>query len=467
MPKVSRKWVILIPILIGIATLALLRQTKTLPEQKSVAENPLSVRVLRVPKVTVIPKAVGYGTVRPSITWEAVAEVKGKILHKHVRLDKGNILEAGTRLLQIDPTDYELTIAQIQADIQAIQAQRQELQARSENTRLAIQIEQEALALNKRELERKRELLGKGGVSRSDLESQEQALLAQQQKLQSQLNTLNLLPSQQALLEAQLASQQARLATAQRDLAQTEVVMPFTGRIAEVKVEENQFVREGEVLLVADGMQLAEVEAQIPIEQMSNLIRSDREIDLMSLSGDPLPALGLSAVVRLEEGSLRADWTGRFARISDTLDLKTRTVGVIIEVDQPYANVQPGVRPPLFKGLFVQLDLHGRSRPDSLVIPRLALHDGLANECDTRRDGCTRMPRVYLVDQADRLEIRPVQVSLIQAEFVVIGKGLRAGERVVVSDLIPAIQGMLLAPVEDTTSRSRLIQLATAGTASP
>jgi RND family efflux transporter MFP subunit len=463
--KISeKKWVIFIPILIGIAALIFLKQSKTLPEQSEPTEEAKLVRVISVPAVTVIPKAIGHGTVEPATTWEAVAEVKGKILEKHPDLEKGGILEAGSQLFQIDPTDYELAVAQTQADIQAIQAQLQELEAKAANTESALKIEQDALALNRRELERKRQLLGKGGVSRSDLESQEQSLLAQQQKLQAQLNAQNLLPSQRALLEAQLASQQARLATAKRNLNHCRMVMPFTGRIAEVNAEQNQYVREGEVLAMVDGLQRAEVEAQIPIEQMSNLVRSEREVDLLSLTGQALkPALGLRAVVRLKEGALQAEWRARFARISDTLDPKTRTIGVIVEVDDPYDKVQPGIRPPLFKGLFVQVDLYGRHRPDSLVIPRLALSDGLDEDCIVRDADCNGRALIYVVDGANRLEFREVKVGLTQDEYVVIDEGLSAGEQVVVSDLLPAIQGMLLQPVEDTPAEDRLIRIATAG----
>jgi multidrug efflux pump subunit AcrA (membrane-fusion protein) len=242
------------------------------------------------------------------------------------------------------------------------------------------------------------------------------------------------------------------------------MVMPFTGRVAEVNAELDQYVREGEVLAMVDGMQRAEVEVHIPIEQMSNLVRSDREVDLLSLSSEALkPALGLQAVVRLKEGALQADWRARFARISDTLDPKTRTVGVIVEVDEPYAKVQPGIRPPLFKGLFVQVDLYGRPRPDSLVIPRLALTDSLDEACMARDTGCADKTHIYVVGDGNHLEIRDVEVGLIQDEYVVIEAGLSAGEQVVVSDLLPAIQGMLLEPVADEAAESRLIRVATSG----
>ena len=48
----------------------------------------------------------------------------------------------------------------------------------------------------------------------------------------------------------------------------------------------------------------------------------------------------------------------------------------------------------------------------------------------------------------------------MQSAFVTVNSGLEAGDRVVVSDLIPAIDGMLLEPLEDKESLARLLQQA-------
>jgi RND family efflux transporter MFP subunit len=444
----TRKWVILIPILAGIAIFAVMKQRGKEPEQAPLQEKPRHVRFIPIPSATVVPIATGHGTVRPSNTWEGVAQVRGKILEKHPQLRKGAILEAGSLLLRIDPVDYELAIAQTMADIAATRAQLKELETQRVNTGASLRIEEASLVLSEKELQRKRRLVGKGSVSRSDLESEERALLAQQQSVQNQKNVLNLVPSQKASLEAQLARQQAQLSSTRRDLAHTEVQLPFAGRIAEINVEKDQYVREGEVLAIADGMAMAEVEVQIPIERMSSLLHSGQVVDILDFAYRELQEqLGLKAVVRLKEGNLSAEWEARFARISDTLDPKTRTIGVIIEVDNPYNNVQPGVRPPLLKGLFVEVVLSGKPRPDSLIVPRSALHDG----------------KIYIANRENRLEIRPVQVELVQPGYAVIGSGLEADERLVVSDLIPAIEGMLLKASEDSRTKDALLGAAGRG----
>ncbi len=452
MTRAPRKWVIILPVLIGIAAFVFLKRNEQPPVQEQAREKARLVRVVPVPLVDVIPRASGYGSVRPAHTWEAVARVKGEIVEKHPQLEKGAILQAGTLLLRIDPTDYELAIAEAEATLAATRAQLQELENKISNTRASLKIEQAALALNRKELERKRKLAGQGGVSRSDLETQERALLAQQQSVQAQQNTLNLFPSQRALLEAQLTRDQAKLTSARRNLEHTRIRLPFTGRIAAVNVEQNQYVREGEVLVQADGLEVAEVEAQIPLQDMGYLIRSDRIIEALTRSPEALrDDLPLQARVLLHEGRLNARWEARFSRLSDTLDPKTRTVGVIVEVQDPYSGIQPGVRPPLLKGMFVEVQLDGRPLSDRLVVPRLSLHDG----------------RLYLADRDNRLRIRSVETGLVQADFVVVESGLEAGERIVISDLIPAVEGMLLDPREDQNASERLLQSVQHGAPSP
>ncbi len=54
-----------------------------------------------------------------------------------------------------------------------------------------------------------------------------------------------------------------------------------------------------------------------------------------------------------------------------------------------------------------------------------------------------------------------------QGDFVVLRGGLAAGERIVVGDLDWAVEGMLLAPVEDAALLARLVAEATGADAVP
>ena len=85
-----------------------------------------------------------------------------------------------------------------------------------------------------------------------------------------------------------------------------------------------------------------------------------------------------------------------------------------------------------------------------MVVPRAALHAG----------------HVYVVDSDSRLERRAVEVAFVQSSFAAIRSGLQGGEQVVLSDLYPAVAGMLLDPEVDDVSAALLASEATDGTES-
>jgi membrane fusion protein, multidrug efflux system len=451
----NKKWLFFVPVILAIAILIMLKQNKKSPEREPVQEKASYVRIISVPSVAVIPKASGNGTVKPAKNWRAIAQVKGKIIYKEPKLKKGTILDAQMLLIKIDPTDYQLKIAQTQADIAATQAQLAELLIKEKNTRLSLAIEQRSLKLTKKELERQKKLVNKGGISFSDVEKQEKNLLIQQQNVQNQNNTLNLLPTQKALLDAQLLRQQTQILSLQRDLAHTQISLPFSGRVAEVNIEENQYVREGELLTTVDSLDKAEIEVQLALSDLRSIIHSAEVVNAAEISPDKLrQQLGLKAQVSLKVGDETINWQAKFARLSDTLDPKTRTAGVIVEVDFPYANVQPGIRPPLVKGLFVQVRLTGAALQNSIIIPNSALHSSNNKQKPQKF--------VYLVNQQNRLETRPVTIKLIQSEYSIIRTGLKEGEKVIISELLPAIENMLLNAQEDKQLKKFLVQQAIA-----
>jgi hypothetical protein len=85
------------------------------------------------------------------------------------------------------------------------------------------------------------------------------------------------------------------------------------------------------------------------------------------------------------------------------------------------------------------------------VVPRSAFHNG----------------RLYVVSADSRLDIRPVTTGLVQGDLAAIDRGIEPGERIVVSDLIPAVAGMLLAPQSDDELLARLKAEAAGGTPRP
>lgn len=433
--KTTSRWRILWmlpPIGIGVLVILSMAGGKQPPATAGKGERSWPVRVVEASRVELTPRALGYGTVRPEKVWAAVAQVPGRLVETYPRLRDGETVTEGTLLFRIDPTDTELQLAQAQAELA-------ELDVQEANARATLDIDQRNLALAQREKQRIARLSTQGTASQSDVDSAERTMLNARTAVQNTENSLALIPTQRRLLEA-------RLAQAERDLANTTVRAPFDLRIANLAVEKNQYVGVGQTLFRGDAVQRIEVTAQLAISSLRHLL-AGRKQPIPSIAEMPENLAGFTGfrpIVRMDLGNRIADWEAEFVRFSDEVDPQTRTIGVVIAVDRPMEKVIPGIRPPLSKGMFVQVEIRGHRQPDRLIVPRSAIRNG----------------SLYVMGEDRRLQIRPVAVQFSMGSISVITDGLEAGETVVVSDLIPAVSGMLLAPSDDIDLQQAVLDAA-------
>ena len=459
-----RKLLILPPILVGAALLAFMVRGRSGPEQVEIAEEVRTLRVIQVPMVDVVPRVVGYGTAQPADVWTAVAEVRGRVVEVHPELKAGAIIRQGDVILRIDPQEYEFQIAQLEAEIAQVRSQQAELKAEEANLRASIKIEKASLELAERDLERLESLSQTASVSESEVDEQRRAVLTQRQSVQSLQNSLRDLPARQEALTATLAARQASLERARLDLDRTVIKTPLDCRLRELAIEQGQVLVAGQVLFEAYGLDVMEVEAQLPIDQARNLMPKTGQTYSASLISS-LEAMSImrkifdvSAIVRMRTGDFVVEWPGRFDRVREQLDTSTRTVQIVIAVDKPFDNVIPGTRPPLAPGMFCEVELRGKPQPDRIAIPRSAI----------------RGDHVYVVNAENRLERRTIQIAFSQGGVACLESGLASGDKLVVSDPTPAIEGMLVDPVldeqiaqatiADATAQARLEQEETEGT---
>lgn len=410
------RWLIVPPVVLGLLVLIWMASSRQPPVQADQGEPSRTVRVIEVPRVQLVPQAEGYGPVQPARIWTAVSQVAGRVICLHSRLRDGELLPEGTALVRIDPKDYEIALAQARAELA-------ELEVQETNARASLEIEKRNEELAQKELERVRKLVRKGTSSQNAADEKERAMLAYRASVQNLQNTLALVPAQRSLLEA-------RIALAERDLKRTVIHAPFDLRVANLKVEEDQYVAVGQSLFEGDAVDRVEIKAQVPMSSLRRLFigRPDITIDIQRMSRQLSDIVNIDPVVQLDLGNHVAQWDAEFVRFSDIVEAETRTMGVVVAVDRPFDKVKPGFRPPLSKGMFVKVVLSGAHRSPRLVVPRSAVRAGV----------------VYVADQNDRLRRRAVKTLFSQGDVSVIEQGLEAGERVVVSDLVPAVEGMLL-----------------------
>ena len=418
-----RRLLFLPPIVIGIGILFFMIEGRQSPQVSEQAEPTRFVRVIEIKSGTFTPVAEGYGIVRPARVWDAVSQVSGRVIEMHPSLRNGGIIKAGTELIRIDPVDYELALAQANNELI-------ELNVRGENTRASLDIEKRNLRLAEKEFRRRQRLADQGTLSKSSADEAERAMLSSRSLVQNLENTIALLPIQRKLL-------QNKITQAERDLANTLLVAPFNIRVSGLAVEQYQFVSRGQTLFSGDSIDRVEITAQISATNLRKLFTGQTTFptDIETINNNLANITGFKPTVKLDIGDEQmAQWEAEFVRVSDSVDVQTQTIGIVIAVDKPMQKIIPGQRPPLSKDMFVQVSIAGHPQSDRIVIPRSLIRNN----------------QVYLVNKESRVLARDITRHYDQQQFTVVKQGLAPGDRIVASDLVPAVEGMLLKTEIDT-----------------
>lgn len=423
---------------IGAGILAFVMSNSPPPERIEIAERAYAVRVIEAETHEVTPTIIGFGRVSPTRTYDAIAQVGGQVDFVHPELLDGQILPAGSVLLSLSEIDFNLAIAQAEANIRAAQARLDELDVAGDNQRAALEIEREVLAVKASDLTRAETLFTGGTLTQSARDVAHAAHLEQRKKVQSAESALALIPTQHAVQVEQIAVYQIALTTAQTNLERSVLTLPFDARVASHRVEIGQFLSVGHTAASLDGIDSAEVEAQVSMSSLRALMQTDPARKL-TLPTDPtrlgavLRDIGLFAEVRLRLGNELVTWPATVHRISDEIDQTTGTVGIVVQVQAAYQQEGDNSRPPLTKGMFVSVAL---SAPPihGVVLPRRSLHEG----------------QVHTVGADNRLKMLTTSPQWTQGGLAIFSEGVDAGSRILLNTPSPVIEGLLLEPHLDT-----------------
>lgn len=432
--KVNLKSGLTLVILLAVAGVvsALLVKSRSPLEHSAVEMPSRLVQVISAQQIPFRVQVTAYGNVEPAITLHGMAEVSGKISYLHPNLKAGETIPAGTLVARIDAEDYELALKQTREDLKASRSLLQELDEEEKSTRRSLQLAKNNLTVGESELARIQDVYDKQLVAKSALDAEQQRTILLRRQVEDLQGRLNSYASRRSSIAAQIARAEQEVQNRTTILGRTEITLPFDARIGTVSVEQNEFVSVGSLLFEAIDLKGVEIVAQLPLDSMRKLVshmegQTEVARQIILTGGRINDRLGLTARVRLVNGMPGANWEARVLRVSEAIDATRQTLGIVVGVDNPYQKMIPGKRPPLLKGMYTAVDLLAPAR-SAMVIPRKALHQG----------------RVYLANAEDRLVIRPVEVQLTQGDMAVIRSGIEAGERVIVTDLVPVIEGMPL-----------------------
>lgn len=438
------KRLLLIPVLAsGILVFVIMVKTRQQPIKNPVQERATAVRAIEAKLTPVVPRALGYGYIQPGQVWDAVAEVSGKVVELTPEFKRGTVLRKGAVLMRIDPSDSGFVREQSEAEVLRIKAEISKLNQSEKDTRRQLEVQKGQLALVAKDLERNQKLVEQGVISQSEVDSQEQSYLSQRNAVQSYESTLNSIPSQRAALNAQLASARSKTAGARLDEERTVIRTPFDCRISSTNVELGQAVSVNQVLASLDSLNEHEALVQVPLYAFRNLLPRGEAV--VSSGAEVVTSelkrfVGIDAVIRVRALDQTLEWIGHLARVSDSVDSSTRTIGLFVNVDNVIIDGRDGTRPPLIKNMYAEVELLGERKKPYVVVPRSSIEASY----------------IKVVGANNRLERRKVEVAFTQSSLAALQSGVEPGEMVVVSELVPAIEGMLLQSQVDEVLQQRI-----------
>lgn len=313
---------------------------------------------------------------------------------KQVYFNEGRDVKKGEKLYLIDPVPFKAMHQSTKAKVAQMQARLQQAQ---------------------QDLARIKPLLDKKAVSKKEVDDAEVEVRA---------------------AKAALEAAQNDLVKAKFDLDNTEITAPVNGRISRSQFYEGRLVAAQETLL-ATIAQLDPLYVSVNVPE-SYLLRRRREVtehkvqspeifqlrgELTFSDGSVYPHEGVldfaEAVIRPQTGTLQ----GRF------------------KFPHPEGHQPPG-HAYLYPGQFVKVRVKGHIRQHAMLIPQRAVQQAPTGSI------------VFVVDDNDQVQVRPVHASAWHGKDWLIESGLQPGERVVVEGFFRILPGVKVQAIQYQADKS-------------
>jgi len=409
--KTIRVFLVLLVALVIAATLVIMRPKaeRQVPDQKGRLVEVFPARAENIQMVV-----ESFGTVAPRESLKLVAQVPGQVVDIYPAFKEGSFIEKGTRLIQIDPRTYSLEVKRRKVQIKESEAELKRLKQEVVNLGYRVKIAKSDVVLSKNEYLRLKKLIERKVIAQSQMDRAEQAYLASRERLQTLENQLALIGPQKEQLIAAREMAEVMYQQANLDLERSGISAPFDGWVLEKSIEVGQHVNVGQQLGSIYKAGELDIEVNIPTREFKWLpsgIGEDSYVAadiIFKNTGDPQV------------------WQGRVARVKARMDERTRTLPVVIEVDDT-ANAEAsdgGFR--LRPGMFVTIKIKGEAVNHVFVLPRHVVYPGDV---------------VYTLKD-DHLIIKDVGILRSYKDSVIINEGLSEGDQIISTPLTGAVDGM-------------------------
>lgn len=370
-----------------------------------------------------------FGTVIPAREIRIMPEVSGRLVELNRKLITGGLIAEGEQLIKIDPADYDIAVAQAEADLDVARHEAPRIRASIEALKgrgKQMDVEIAYLQWNADRL---------GQLAERNTAAQSEARDAKT-KLDSQIAARRSLDAEIAEREkaAEAAVAQARVAERRLESAElmrtrTVVNAPFDAIVISENVENGQLVNPQSTVATLAATDIFWAEASIPVDQLRDIrFAVETETDpsrveiVMSTGGEDIAREGVAL------------------RPLGNLDPQGRMARVLVSIHDPLGlaeNVSAAARRVLL-GSYVRLKIDAGILKNVYSIPRKALREN---------------NRIWVRDADGNLAIRPVKILWRRHEDVLVQNGFHAGDQLVDTHLASVVPGMPLNVRDDTGPR--------------
>jgi RND family efflux transporter MFP subunit len=385
---------------------------------------PTQVQALQI--ATVEDSSEFVGTLKALQRAEVKAEIQGRIAE--INVGSGDLVEAGSPLLVLQPDQTVPQFASAQAGISQAQAARDQARAAQLVAIQQLKVAQAQrdsavsnLELQQVNFERAEFLLEQGAIGEFDYDRAETSLEVAKNNVDAANNQISAAEAtiaqtgaaiQQA--EATINQAQANTASAAVSVGFKQIQAPITGYLSDISLRVGDYVTVGQPIVTISQIDQFELRLSVPSQRVGDL-KIGLPVDLI----DPTTQQRLA--------------TGALSFVSPTVD----PTGQVIPVKAVFPNVNGNLR----DGQFVEARVIWSKSP-GLLIPTTAI---------SRISGKSF---VYVVDQEQPesgppqtvVRLTPVELGAIQESSYQVKEGLEAGDTIAVSNLLKLRDGVPIQP---------------------
>ena len=331
------------------------------------------------------PRISAFGELRPRREVNLRALVSGEVIATSAGFEDGAQVSKGDVLLEIDPFTYENQLADARAQLKGAKAVLKERQA--------------AAKLARQEKARAQKLFKKGTVSQKTVDDKNtdatiRAARAEQQ--QSAVDRINV-----------------QVKKAKRDLANTKVIAPFSGFLANITAREGRVLNPNDqvgVLLDSDNF---DVVFNLSDAEYGRFLERNSEV------------IGRPVNIVWQLGGERIELKAEIERVGAQISQATRGVDV-------YARIDGKLPSNLRGGAFVTVELLAQPVPDVMAISKDALYGDNT---------------LYLIENG-RLTRKTIADFIDDGAQVLLRSGLNVGDMVLMTRFNEAAPGVAVKVVE-------------------